>query len=77
MPLFGNRFSPKKGAPRKASSLSNLNLDASTRQSEFGVETSGPVKLMLGKNEMIFDQGQWISGSNIIIRILQRPQNKD
>ncbi len=61
MPLFGNKFSPKKGVPRKSPSLSNLNLDASERQVEFGLDY-GPIKLKLGSNEMIFDNGMWIPG---------------
>jgi Chibby family len=56
-----NKFSPKKGTPRKSISLSNLNLDASTRTTEFGVDY-GPIKLKLGSNEMLFDGGEWISG---------------
>ncbi len=63
MPMFGNKFSPKKGAARKSPSLSNLNLDASERQAEFGVEPSGPIRLKLGQNEMIFADGMWINGT--------------
>ena len=63
MPLFGNKFSPKKGTPRKSPSLSNLNLESSERQSEFGLDI-GPVKLRLGPNEILFSDGQWISGMN-------------
>ena len=61
MPLFGNAFNPKKGPPRKATSLSNLNLDETERQTEFGLEYS-PVKLRLNPHEMIFADGLWISG---------------
>ena len=60
MPLFGNKFSPKKGVARKWPSLSNLNLDASTQQTEFGLDY-GPIKIKLGDNEIVFDKGQWIS----------------
>ncbi len=63
MPLFGNKFSPKPGTPRKFHSLSNLNLDASEKQVEFGLNY-GPVKLKLGDQEMTFTpDGQWISGN--------------
>jgi len=59
--LFSNKFSPKKGAPRKTVSLSNLNLDERQRHVEFGIDY-GPIKLKLGSNEMLFDGGEWISG---------------
>jgi len=60
--LFGtNKFSPKKGGPRKSNSLSNLNLDQTERAAEFGVDY-GPVKLKLSGNEMSFEGGEWISG---------------
>lgn len=59
--LLTNKFSPKKGTPRKSPSLSNLNLDSSTRTTELGVDY-GPIKLKLGSNEMLFDGGEWISG---------------
>ena len=62
MPLFGNAFSPKKGAPRKANSLSNLNLDETQKQVEFGLDYP-PVKLRLNPHEMIFADGMWISGT--------------
>jgi len=59
--LFGtNKFSPKKGGPRKSPSLSNLNLDATERTKEFGIEY-GTVKVKLGGNEMCFEGGEWIS----------------
>ncbi len=38
MPLFGNKFNPKKTPPRKSGSLSNLSLDATRRQQEFGLD---------------------------------------
>ena len=63
MPLFGNKFSPKKGTPRKYPSLSNLNLDATEKQNEFGLDL-GPVKLRLGSNEIMFNDGQWIAGDH-------------
>ena len=61
MPLFGNKFSPKKSAPRKWPSLSNISMDRNERASEFGMDY-GPIKLKLDGNEMVFDNGQWISG---------------
>lgn len=62
--LFTNKFSPKKGAPRKTPSLSNLNLDAPQRDAEFGIDY-GPIKLKLGSNEILFDGGEWISGKSV------------
>ena len=59
--LFTNKFSPKKGAPRKTPSLSNLNLDSTQKDAEFGIDY-GPIKLKLGSNEILFDGGEWISG---------------
>ena len=61
MPLFGNKFSPKKVPPRKYPSLSNLNLDASEKHTEFGPD-QGPIKIRLGSNEILFDGGEWIAG---------------
>jgi Chibby family len=59
--LLTNKFSPKKGLPRKSPSLSNLNIDASSP--EFGVEFgTSPIKLKLGSNEMLFDGGEWVTG---------------
>ena len=58
MPLFGgNKFSPKKGPPRKFPSMSNLNLDATQKTME-----AGPIKLKLGSQQIVFDDGQWITG---------------
>jgi len=61
--LFTNKFSPKKGAPRKTTSLSNLNLDSTQNNAEL----DGPIKLKLGSNEILFDGGEWISGTGISI----------
>ena len=61
MPLFGNKFSPKKTPQRRASSLSNLNLDATQSRTEFGLEY-GAVKLNLGGQDVCFENGMWIHG---------------
>lgn len=58
---FANKFSPKKTPPRRAQSLSNLNLDATTSKTEFGLEM-GPVKLKLGESEVAFEDGMWVQG---------------
>ena len=58
MPLFGgSKFSPKKGPPRKFPSMSNLNLDATERSLD-----NAPIKLRLGTQQIVFDDGQWIPG---------------
>ena len=63
MPLFGgSKFSPKKGPQRRSPSLSNLNLDSSTREAEFGLTKLGPVKMKLGKTDIAFQNGHWIVG---------------
>ena len=64
MPLFGNKFSPKKTVQRKWPSLNSLNLDASMQSKEFGLDP-GPIKLKLGGNEVVFDNGQWIAGLKV------------
>ncbi|CAH1795362.1 unnamed protein product [Owenia fusiformis] len=64
MPLFGgNKFSPKKTTPRKTPSLSNLHLDSTQQQEEFGLDF-GPIKVNLGGSEAVFEDGQWISDSS-------------
>ncbi|KAK6171089.1 hypothetical protein SNE40_019349 [Patella caerulea] len=57
--LFGNKFSPKKTPPRRAQSLSNLHLDSTASQAEFGLDCNN-VKLNLGGNEVMFEDGMWI-----------------
>lgn len=59
--LFGNKFSPKKTPPRRAHSLSNLQLDATQTKEEFGPDV-GPVKLRLGGQEVSFENGMWVPG---------------
>lgn len=60
MPLFGNKFSPKKTSPRKAPSLSNLSTDPDFREQELSLDY-GPIQVKLGNNEVTFENGQWIS----------------
>ncbi len=61
MPLFRNKFNPKKGLPRKSMSLSNLNMDKIDQQTDSAADY-GPVTIKLGGNEMKFDGGSWLSG---------------
>lgn len=64
MPLFGNKFTPKKTPPRRAQSLSNLDLDAEQMRAEFGVDYDG-VKLNLGGQEVAFENGIWLAGMKL------------
>ena len=61
--LFGNKFTPKKTPPRRAQSLSNLNLDADQSRHEFGVDGYSGVKLNLGGQEVAFENGMWVAGA--------------
>lgn len=63
MPIFGNKFSTKKTQARKWASLSNLNLDSSDKRSDFN---SGPIKMTLNGQQMVFENGQWILGKHNI-----------
>jgi len=64
--LFGSKsFSPKKAAPRKAASLTNLaGLDVSQRAQEFGLEY-GAASLKLNGADFKFEDGIWQSESGI------------
>ncbi|KAJ9578697.1 hypothetical protein L9F63_005059 [Diploptera punctata] len=60
MPLFSNKFSPKKPIPRKANlSLISKVLGSEKLLQELGVEV-GPIKLKLGDQESVFQDGQWV-----------------
>ncbi|KAI4457178.1 leucine-rich protein [Holotrichia oblita] len=56
MPLFGNKFSPKKTPARK--SVASLNSDESLDDL---VTDNGAVSLKLGDQQCTFKDGQWIS----------------
>ncbi|KAK3930380.1 Protein chibby-like protein 1 [Frankliniella fusca] len=58
MPLFSNKFSPKKIPGRKTDPNLSRVVDLSDSQ-EFGTDI-GPIKLRLGDQEAVFDNGQWI-----------------
>ena len=55
MPLFSNKFTPKRPAPRKAK-------PSEQPEEDFSVEV-GPIKLKLGDQESVFQDGQWIPGT--------------
>lgn len=62
MPLFTNKFSPKKTPLRKASiSLANKDLSPKRIERELGPDV-GPIRLRLGDQEATFDSGIWIPG---------------
>ncbi|XP_046406792.1 protein chibby homolog 1 [Ischnura elegans] len=64
MPLFFNKFNPKKTPPRKAP-LSAVHSGLSTKraQEELGLHI-GEIKLRLGGIESVFEDGEWISESS-------------
>lgn len=78
MPLsfLGNKFSPKKGPPRKCASLSNLNYDAEKRMAEFGIDV-GPIKAKLGDYVLeLQEDGKWFLGIyNNYFRIFNSSNN--
>ncbi|XP_077979743.1 protein chibby homolog 1-like [Glandiceps talaboti] len=60
MPLFGDKFSPKKTPIRKSASLNNLNkLDHAVRETEYGMQY-GPATVKLGGQELVFEDGSWV-----------------
>lgn len=70
LPFLGNKFSPKKGPPRKSASLSNLNLDADKRVSEFGLDI-GPIKAKLGDYVLeLQDDGEWALGNKAFMNYI-------
>lgn len=62
MPLFSNKFSPKRIPAR--------NHDTNVVSREFGPEFASrelgleipPIKINLSKNELVFDEENWIIG---------------
>ncbi|XP_015521601.1 protein chibby homolog 1-like isoform X3 [Neodiprion pinetum] len=63
MPLFSNKFSPKKTPTRRAFvSLANKDLSPKRIEKELGPDV-GPIRLRLGDQETVFDSGQWIPES--------------
>lgn len=64
MPLFRNKFQPKKSPARKATTVSNLrrNLDAMQLEKEFGIQVD-TIKLHLDGNQQQLEfnreNGKW------------------
>ncbi|RZF48865.1 hypothetical protein LSTR_LSTR003245 [Laodelphax striatellus] len=58
MPLFSNKFAPKKTPPRKSTTDSwrkSERRDLIQFDADFG-----PIKLKLGEHECVFEDGEWI-----------------
>jgi hypothetical protein len=63
MPLFSNKFSPKRPSPRKVElSVINKELVPDKASQDLGLEI-GPIKLKLGDQESLFDNGEWVPGN--------------
>ncbi|XP_062503654.1 protein chibby homolog 1-like isoform X2 [Corticium candelabrum] len=68
MPLFGRNkgFVPNQKTPRrKSASLTNLSsLDDSVySQNDLQVDGGGPIRVCLGGQELVFEDGNWITES--------------
>lgn len=62
MPLFSNKFSPKKTPARKVGVfLANKDLSPKRIEKELGPNI-GPIHLKLGDQEAVFESGLWIPG---------------
>lgn len=62
MPLFSNKFSPKKTPTRKVGVfLANKNFSPKRIEKELGPNI-GPIRLKLGDQETVFESGSWIPG---------------
>ena len=62
MPLFSSKFSPKKTPTRKASvSLANKDLSPKRLEKELGPDI-GQIRISLGEQQAVFENGMWIPG---------------
>lgn len=71
MPLFGRNkgFVPNQKTPRrKSASLTNLSsLDDSVySQNDLQVDGGGPIRVCLGGQELVFEDGNWITGRRFV-----------
>jgi hypothetical protein len=65
MPLFSSKFFPKKPSSRKVElSVINKELSPEKASQEVGLEV-GPIKLKLGDQESVFDNGEWVPGNSL------------
>lgn len=63
MPLFSNKFCPKKPTPRRVElSILNKELGPEKALQDLGLEI-GPIRLKLGDQESLFDNGEWLPGN--------------
>lgn len=60
MPLFSNKFTPKR-APLRKSLITEVGRDADSI-AEKDLLHDGNVKLCVGDHEMIFEEGNWVTG---------------
>jgi len=65
MPLFGNKFSPRKTPIRK----SNVNVN-SDKLLEDLIGENRAVKISLGDQALVFENGEWVPCKTIIIIFL-------
>lgn len=66
MPLFSNKFSPKKTPTRKVGVfLANKDFSPKRIEKELGPNV-GAIRLKLGDHETVFDSGSWIPESGKI-----------
>ncbi|CAD1480134.1 unnamed protein product, partial [Heterotrigona itama] len=66
MPLFSNKFSPKKTPTRKVGVfLANKDFSPKRIEKELGPNI-GPIHLKLGDQETVFESGSWIPESGKI-----------
>jgi hypothetical protein len=66
MPLFSSKFfSLKKPSPRKIElSVIDKELGPEKASQELGLVV-GPIKLKLGEQESVFDNGEWVPGNSM------------
>jgi hypothetical protein len=66
--LFKNAFAPKKAPPRKANTVSQLQMDAAERAREFALDYK-TAHMALGAHHFRFDavHGAWLDGRLNII----------
>lgn len=67
MPLFSNKFTPKK-APLRKSLITEVGRDADSI-AEKDLLQDGTIKLCIGDHEMIFEDGNWVAGRGKILDI--------
>ena len=63
--MFSSKFFPKKPSPRKTElSVTDKELGLEKASQEVGLEI-GLIKLKLGDQESVFDNGEWVPGNNM------------